>query len=111
MIRPGRLPEGQPTHPVEPHGGTAGSLNWLRVAVLGANDGIVSVAGARHRGGERHIFPRPSFTAGLAGLAAGAVSTAALGEAVADTPAMSNGEGHGGLGEGPNWGARGAAED
>ena len=34
------------THPREPHsGGTAGRLNWLRAAVLGANDGIVSVAG------------------------------------------------------------------
>jgi len=37
---------GQPTHPREPHvGGIAGRLNWLRAAVLGANDGIVSVAG------------------------------------------------------------------
>src|ERR1035438_10227395 len=38
--------EGRPTHPDEPHsGGTAGRLNWLRAGVLGANDGIVSVAG------------------------------------------------------------------
>ena len=29
----------------EPHGGGAGRLNWLRAGVLGANDGIVSVAG------------------------------------------------------------------
>ena len=37
---------GRATHPREPHsGGTAGRLNWLRAAVLGANDGIVSVAG------------------------------------------------------------------
>src|SRR5690348_10406193 len=37
---------GRATHPQEPHsGGTAGRLNWLRAAVLGANDGIVSVAG------------------------------------------------------------------
>ena len=36
---------GRPTHPREPHtGGTAGRLNRLRAAVLGANDGIVSVA-------------------------------------------------------------------
>jgi hypothetical protein len=36
---------GQPTHPREPHSsGIAGRLNWLRAA-LGANDGIVSVAG------------------------------------------------------------------
>lgn len=34
------------THPQEPHGGAmAGRLNWLRPAVLGADDGIVSVAG------------------------------------------------------------------
>lgn len=71
---------GEPTHPAEPHGeGTSARLNWLRAAVLGANDGIVSVAGlvlgvagaASQRG--------PIFTAGLAGLAAGAVSMA-LGE-------------------------------
>ena len=32
---------GRPTHPWEPHaGGLAGRLNWLRAAVLGANDGI-----------------------------------------------------------------------
>jgi VIT1/CCC1 family predicted Fe2+/Mn2+ transporter len=57
----------------------AGRLNWLRAGVLGANDGIVSVAGlvvgvagaTSHRG--------PIFTAGLAGLVAGAVSMA-LGE-------------------------------
>ena len=37
---------GRATHPQEPHGGgIAGRLNWLRAAVLGANDGIVSVAG------------------------------------------------------------------
>jgi vacuolar iron transporter family protein len=70
------------THPLEPHGaGMAGRLNWLRAGVLGANDGIVSVAGivlgvagaTSHRG--------PIFTAGLAGLVAGAVSMA-LGEYV-----------------------------
>ena len=37
---------GQATHPREPHtGGIAERLNRLRAAVLGANDGIVSVAG------------------------------------------------------------------
>lgn len=65
-------------HHVEPHGEGAGAqLNWLRAAVLGANDGIVSVAaivvgvaGASNSG---------SFilTAGVAGLAAGALSMAA----------------------------------
>jgi vacuolar iron transporter family protein len=65
--------------PHEPHGGASASrLNWLRAGVLGANDGIVSVAGivagaTSSRG--------PVFTAGLAGLVAGAVSMA-LGEYV-----------------------------
>jgi len=52
-------------------------LNWLRAAVLGANDGIVSVssivlgvAGATNSRGA-------IFTAGLAGLVAGALSMAA----------------------------------
>jgi vacuolar iron transporter family protein len=52
-------------------------LNWLRAAVLGANDGIVSiaaivvgVAGATNSSGV-------IFTAGLAGLVAGALSMAA----------------------------------
>jgi VIT1/CCC1 family predicted Fe2+/Mn2+ transporter len=36
----------EPTHGGEAHGGALGSrLNWLRAAVLGANDGIVSTAG------------------------------------------------------------------
>jgi vacuolar iron transporter family protein len=36
----------EPVHPAEPHSqGTSARLNWLRAAVLGANDGIVSVAG------------------------------------------------------------------
>src|SRR5271170_5846978 len=73
---------GHPTHAAEPHAGHAiGRLNWLRATVLGANDGIVSVAGivvgvagaTSHRG--------PIFTAGLAAIVAGAVSMA-LGEFV-----------------------------
>lgn len=67
------------THP-EPrsHTNTSNSkLNSLRAAVLGANDGIVSVAGivvgvAGATGSKSAIF-----TAGLAGLAAGALSMAA----------------------------------
>ena len=32
--------------PDEPHtGASVGKLNWLRAGVLGANDGVVSVAG------------------------------------------------------------------
>ena len=73
---------GQATHPREPHtGGTAGRLNWLRAAVLGANDGIVSVAGIVIGVAGATSARGPIFTAGLAGLVAGAVSMA-LGEYV-----------------------------
>jgi VIT1/CCC1 family predicted Fe2+/Mn2+ transporter len=68
--------------PAEPHsGGTAGRLNWLRAAVLGANDGIVSVAGIVIGVAGATSSRGPIFTAGLAGLVAGAVSMA-LGEYV-----------------------------
>jgi len=74
--------EGRATHPREPHsGGTAGRLNWLRAAVLGANDGIVSVAGIVIGVAGATTNRGPIFTAGLAGLVAGAVSMA-LGEYV-----------------------------
>jgi vacuolar iron transporter family protein len=73
---------GRATHPLEPHsGGTVGRLNWLRAGVLGANDGIVSVAaiviGVAGATSDRGVI----FTAGLAGLVGGAVSMA-LGEYV-----------------------------
>jgi vacuolar iron transporter family protein len=73
---------GRATHPWEPHaGGIAGRLNWLRAAVLGANDGIVSVAGIVIGVAGATTSLGPIFTAGLAGLVAGAVSMA-LGEYV-----------------------------
>jgi vacuolar iron transporter family protein len=73
---------GRGTHPREPHaGGLAGRLNWLRAAVLGANDGIVSVAGIVIGVAGATTSRGPIFTAGLAGLVAGAVSMA-LGEYV-----------------------------
>src|SRR5947209_19081196 len=63
---------GRATHPQEPHsGGTAGRLNWLRAAVLGANDGIVSVAGIVIGVAGATTNRGPIFTAGLAGLVAG----------------------------------------
>ncbi len=69
--------EGRPTHPAEPHSdGTAGSLNWLRAGVLGANDGIVSVAGIVIGVAGATSARGPIFTAGLAGLVAGAASMA-----------------------------------
>ena len=71
-----------PGHPGEPHSaGTAGRLNWLRAGVLGANDGIVSVAGIVLGVAGATTNRGPIFTAGLAGLVAGAVSMA-LGEYV-----------------------------
>ena len=66
----------------EPHAaGLAGRLNWLRAGVLGANDGIVSVAGIVVGVAGATPARGPVFTAGLAGLVAGAVSMA-LGEYV-----------------------------
>jgi VIT1/CCC1 family predicted Fe2+/Mn2+ transporter len=69
-------------HTGEPHApGLGQRLNWLRAGVLGANDGIVSVAalvvgvaGATDQLG-------PILTAGIAGLVGGAISMA-LGEYV-----------------------------
>ncbi|MFD6178942.1 MULTISPECIES: VIT1/CCC1 transporter family protein [unclassified Isoptericola] len=69
-------------HADEPHvGGLAQRLNWLRAGVLGANDGIVSVAavvvGVAAATPERAAV----LTAGLAALVGGAISMA-LGEYV-----------------------------
>lgn len=69
-------------HAGEPHTGTlANRLNWLRAGVLGANDGIVSTAGIVVGVAAATADRAPVFTAGVAGLAAGAVSMA-LGEYV-----------------------------
>lgn len=74
------MTETEATHPDEPHqAGSAGRLNWLRAGVLGANDGIVSVAGLVVGVAGATAQRGPIFTAGLAGLVAGAVSMA-LGE-------------------------------
>jgi VIT1/CCC1 family predicted Fe2+/Mn2+ transporter len=69
-------------HRYEPHDGPIGGrLNWLRAGVLGANDGLISTAGLVV-GVAAATTERSSIaTAGLAGLAAGAVSMA-LGEYV-----------------------------
>ena len=58
-----------------------GRLNWLRAGVLGANDGIVSVAGIVIGVAGATADRGAIFTAGLAGLVGGAVSMA-LGEYV-----------------------------
>jgi VIT1/CCC1 family predicted Fe2+/Mn2+ transporter len=65
-------------HRDEPHaGGTSGLLNWLRAAVLGANDGIVSVAGLVMGVAGATTDRQTIFVAGSAGLVAGALSMAA----------------------------------
>ncbi|BAH35473.1 conserved hypothetical membrane protein [Rhodococcus erythropolis PR4] len=56
-------------------------LNWLRAGVLGANDGIVSTAGLVVGVAAATTERSAIFTAGFAGLVAGAVSMA-LGEYV-----------------------------
>ncbi|WP_460779984.1 VIT1/CCC1 transporter family protein [Microbacterium shaanxiense] len=70
------------THEDEPHGAGLGQrLNWLRAGVLGANDGIVSVASLVVGVAGATTDNAALLTAGLAGLVGGAVSMA-LGEYV-----------------------------
>jgi VIT1/CCC1 family predicted Fe2+/Mn2+ transporter len=84
------MPKNQPqadleprTHADEPHavGGLARQLNWLRAGVLGANDGIVSVAAVVIGVAGAGAGTRALETAGLAALVGGALSMA-LGEYV-----------------------------
>jgi VIT1/CCC1 family predicted Fe2+/Mn2+ transporter len=78
----GAVASGDALHSGEPHANRLGAqLNWLRAGVLGANDGIVSVAGLVVGVAGATVARGPIFTAGLAGLVAGAVSMA-LGEYV-----------------------------
>ncbi|MFE3038269.1 VIT family protein [Streptomyces canus] len=66
-----------PAH-AEAHGGGLGArLNWLRAAVLGANDGIVSTAGLVVGVAGATSDRAALLTAGLAGLLAGSMSMAA----------------------------------
>lgn len=66
----------------EPHvDASAGRLNWLRAGVLGANDGIVSVAAIVVGVAGVTTSTGSLLTAGMAGLVGGAVSMA-LGEYV-----------------------------
>lgn len=66
----------------EPHrDGIAQRLNWLRAGVLGANDGIVSVAAIAVGVAGATAASAPILTAGLAALVGGAISMA-LGEYV-----------------------------
>jgi VIT1/CCC1 family predicted Fe2+/Mn2+ transporter len=71
-----------PVHEGEPHdGGLASRLNWLRAGVLGANDGIVSVAAIVVGVAGASTSTGAIATAGAAGLVGGAISMA-LGEYV-----------------------------
>ncbi len=64
------------THP-ETHGFISGSkINWLRAAVLGANDGIVSVAAVVVGVAGATQDTKAILTAGIAALSAGALSMA-----------------------------------
>lgn len=66
-----------PHHHAGPHhGSVTNKLNWLRAGVLGANDGIVSVAGIVVGVAAATAERGPVFTAGIAGLVAGALSMA-----------------------------------
>jgi len=66
-----------PSHD-EPHRDGIGSrLNWLRAAVLGANDGVVSTAGLVVGVAGATSSADALLTAGLAGLLAGSLSMAA----------------------------------
>lgn len=62
----------------EPHAeSTASRLNWLRAAVLGANDGVISTAGLVIGVAGASNNRQSLVIAGLAGLVAGALSMAA----------------------------------
>ncbi|MFF0555329.1 VIT family protein [Streptomyces sp. NPDC004266] len=67
-----------PVHEDEAHGGGLGTrLNWLRAAVLGANDGVVSTAGLVVGVAGATESRAALLTAGLSGLLAGSMSMAA----------------------------------
>lgn len=71
-----KLPASEHHFP-EPHGGDAGShTNWLRAAVLGANDGIVSVAALIVGVAGATSDPQHILITGIAGLLAGSLSMA-----------------------------------
>ena len=75
-------PDDRILHAGEPHdAGHNDRLNWLRAGVLGANDGIVSVAGLVVGVAGATTNESTLLTAGVAGVIAGAISMA-LGEYV-----------------------------
>jgi VIT1/CCC1 family predicted Fe2+/Mn2+ transporter len=67
--------ERMPSHHRERH--RTGRIGWLRAAVLGANDGIVSTASLVVGVAAAHATSHDVLVAGVAGLVAGAMSMAA----------------------------------
>lgn len=64
-----------PTQPAEGH--YMNRIGWLRAAVLGANDGIVSTASLIAGVASAGMMPKDVLIAGVAGVVAGALSMAA----------------------------------
>jgi VIT1/CCC1 family predicted Fe2+/Mn2+ transporter len=65
------------SHPEPRESNHIARLNWLRAGVLGANDGIVSIAGLVVGVAGATTSSEIIFTAGIAGIIAGAISMAA----------------------------------
>jgi VIT1/CCC1 family predicted Fe2+/Mn2+ transporter len=65
----------KPTHPREPH--KHNNIGWLRAAVLGADDGVVSTASLMLGVAASAASKEAILVAGVAGLVAGAMSMAA----------------------------------
>ena len=63
------------SHPPEPH--RTGSIAWLRAAVLGANDGLISTSSLIVGVAAANVAREPVLVAGMAGMVAGALSMAA----------------------------------
>src|SRR5512142_887683 len=61
---------------VHPESHLVGRIGWLRAAVLGANDGIVSTASLIVGVAAAAVTPNDVLIAGVAGLVAGAMSMA-----------------------------------
>ncbi|WP_136708532.1 VIT family protein [Agromyces sp. H66] len=74
--------DAEPVHELDPHAGSVhAKLNWLRAGVLGANDGIVSVAALVVGVAAATTDVGPILIAGVAAVIAGAISMG-LGEYV-----------------------------
>lgn len=69
------MTDNRSAHPDDPH--YVDRMSWLRAAVMGANDGIVSVGGLITGVAAASPDPQTILLAGAAGLAAGAMSMAA----------------------------------